>query len=478
MRRYLLFLFLLLLFLTPFCHGQVANQLVTIGANGKYLYNSITGKPMFLVGEDVFDLSTQVNQASVQQYFQDRASRGYNAVWMAVIDQGDQNNKPNDYYGNGPFNGQTWFSANENSGTGPAYWANQDWVIQQAAKLNIIVLLHVSFFGSSSEPYDLASALAASDATMTAYGTFLGNRYRGYNNIIYVLGGDTDPSASGVTAKLNDIANGILAADTNHLITMEGCRGTCRFGSQKNSIQSFGGRPPSWIKLNWTYTHQADAVTSCQASYSSSPWLPPLLGEDDYETTPLGPSGGLTALQYREQGYWEILSGCYLGRVIGNAAIWSLNSVPAGANHWTPWLTELSSGQSVAEEFIGLLFRQRKHWLLVPDISHTYLTGGYNFGAALSVLARTSDGQTMIAYIPNGGAATVTVNMAGIVSSTSTVNEWWYNPRTGVATHIGMHANSGSRAFTPPDSNDWVLVLDDNSAGLAGPGAGGKRRRK
>src|SRR5208282_3050192 len=117
------------------------------------------------------------------------------------------------------------------------------------------------------------------------------------------------------------------------------------------------------------------------------------------------------------------------------------------------------------------LMNSREHWLMVPDASNTYLTGGFGSGVTESVLARTSDGQTMIAYIPNGNATTVTINMAGITSSSSTVNANWYNPQTAAATFIGSFANSSSKIFTPPDDNDWVLVLDDASANLPAPGA-------
>ena len=34
----------------------------------------------------------------------------------------------------------------------------------------------------------------------------------------------------------------------------------------------------------------------------------------------------------------------------------------------------------------------------------------------------------------------------------------------------GTYANSGSRRFMPPDANDWVLVIDDASAGFGAPG--------
>src|SRR4029077_20328832 len=86
--------------------------------------------------------------------------------------------------------------------------------------------------------------------------------------------------------------------------------------------------------------------------------------------------------------------------------------------------------------------------------------------------ARSSDGQTIIVYDPVGNTQAFTVNMAGITSASSTVKECWYNPSNGVSTLIGTHANSGAVVFTPPDSNDWVLVLDDNSANLSAPGGG------
>jgi hypothetical protein len=86
------------------------------------------------------------------------------------------------------------------------------------------------------------------------------------------------------------------------------------------------------------------------------------------------------------------------------------------------------------------------------------------------VAARTSDGQTIIAYIPNGNATTVTINMSQITSATSTTNCWWYNPSTGSTALIGTYPNSGTMNFTPPDSNDWVLVIDDAGASLGAPG--------
>src|SRR5260370_24166127 len=114
--------------------------------------------------------------------------------------------------------------------------------------------------------------------------------------------------------------------------------------------------------------------------------------------------------------------------------------------------------------------RSREHWKMVPDINHTVVTAGYGSGDTVTVTSRTSDGQTIIAYIPNGNAATVTVDMGRITSAGKAAKCWWFNPSSGASTSIGMYASSGPRKFVAPDSNDWVLVIDDATANLPAPG--------
>jgi hypothetical protein len=47
---------------------------------------------------------------------------------------------------------------------------------------------------------------------------------------------------------------------------------------------------------------------------------------------------------------------------------------------------------------------------------------------------------------------------------------WWFNPRDGGSFHAGTCQTTGRREFVTPDSNDWVLVMDDYSAELPAPG--------
>jgi hypothetical protein len=52
-----------------------------------------------------------------------------------------------------------------------------------------------------------------------------------------------------------------------------------------------------------------------------------------------------------------------------------------------------------------------------------------------------------------------------------TLQPWWYDPRTGAADRLERCNGGGKQTFeSPPYGPDWVLVLDDVTAGYAAPG--------
>jgi hypothetical protein len=166
------FLFLVLAVLSPLAlWAQVPNQLVTISSDGKHLVNSITGQPVFLTGDSPQLLSIMLSNADVNTYLQDRAARGFNAIWVISTDQLDQTNPPKDFFGNVPFDG-AWFTNPD-----PAYWAHQDSVIQAAQSLGITVFLMPSFVGNNDgDVYDTPAYRASTVATIQGYGTFIAIR--------------------------------------------------------------------------------------------------------------------------------------------------------------------------------------------------------------------------------------------------------------------------------------------------------------
>ncbi|MBZ5635740.1 MAG: glycoside hydrolase family 140 protein [Acidobacteriia bacterium] len=427
-----------------------------ISGNGKYLVNS-SGTPVFLQAEDGWALSNELSNADADTYLIDRASRGFNAIWIGAADNVYQDGAPNNNAGQAPFSGADF--TNENS----AFWAHVDFIVSEAAKYGITIFLDPGFVGLLAADGYLTSYQSSSQTVLTNYGAFLGARYKNSPNIVWVLGGDWDPSLLSVT-RLGYLAAGIVSQDTNHLMTVE----VCRFCTPSNQSSMDAWTASTPIQINWVYAPYVNVQASCASNYARSGALPAVMGEDHYEG-----ENGMTALTLRQEGYWGILSGCTLGRVWGNNPIWCFDSAKAVAscNTGTTWQSALSSAGSTSQQYLGQLMRSREHWKLVPDTSHAYLTGGFGSGSTLSVLARTSDGQTMIAYFSDGNATNKMINMAGIISASSTVHAWWFNPQTSARTDLGTFPSSGTRTFTALDGNDWVLVLDDNSASLPPPGA-------
>lgn len=454
----------------PIVNAQ--GEFITLDPSGKYLINSITKHPVFITGDSAWSLITQLDNADVDLYLSDRASRGFNYIWCAAADNHYQSSAPKDYYGDSPFDGPDF--TNEDA----KYWKHVDYVIRRAAAYGITVALDAGFVGLDSSEGYLASYQRTSDRVLRAYGEFLGDRYKAFPNLIWALGGDVT-SEAGVGPKLAALASGIRSKDAVHLIVAEG-------QPQSASLDTFANT--TWSDLNWLYFHTTNIPAGVSRNYARSPWLPPFQGEGWYEN-----DHSMTQLQLREQGYWAVLSGAYLGNGgFGNNPLWYFNGGPQARVGEPTWQSQLGGPGSIAQASLGKLFRSREHWKLVPDINHTVLTKGYDsrgilswvresvrsfvyqtpyrLGSEPSVAARTTDGETIIAYVPNGNATTITIDMTKITDSQTQARGWWFNPRDGSASSIGTFVTTGSRRFTPPDGNDWILVIDSLSAQLSAPG--------
>lgn len=439
-------------------------QFLALSTSGTYLVNPSTGNPVFLVGDDGWSVATQLDNADADTYLSTRASQGYNIIWLAAADNVYQNDAPDNYYGFAPFSGSDF--TNE----GSQYWSHIDSIVQEAESYGIIVAIDPAFVGLSSADGYLNSYNNSSCSTLTAYGAFLGNRYKGYPNIVWATGGDASPGLVSYS-KLNCLDQGIVGADPNHLLTMEACpQATCGFGSTSTSedwTKANVGTTPVPMNLNWVYNQYQSIQSSCAANYAAAQTAgPSLVGETWYEN-----DRGLNALQIREEGYWGVLSGCTTGYIFGNDPVWCFNatSSAAGCDNSVTWQSQLTSNGSVTQEWMGKLMRSREFWKMVPDSANAVLTGGIGSGTSISVAGCTSDGETCIIYDPLGSAQAPHIAMSRF---SGTVQAWWFNPQTGATTNAGTFANSGTQTFTPANGNDWVLVLDLQSAGLPAPGVG------
>ena len=434
----------------------IGNQAtIQLSGDGTYLVNA-AGTPVFITGDAAWSLIARLNITDANIYLANRAAKGFNVVIVNLMEHAFAQNCncgwgcPN-LAGTLPFPTDQIFTAPNES-----YFVYADSIIDAAAGHGITVLLDPIYLG-----YDCgcqgwcASLKGVSNTVARNWGQWVGNRYKGRNNIVWLIGGDCDPVAQGADTKTAQVALGIKDVDSAHLMTAHN-------NVEESSQDIWNGA--SWLNLNGIYSYTVAGVPGVsQANYQRSGALPQF-GLEFYYTDP---QQTITDAQARGQWYWAVLAGSNRGTFYGDDPIWHFNSV--GEAQTPTWQDAMEFTISYQIGYAGALMRSRRHWLMVPDFAHSVLTAGYSSGANVAVCSRASDGSSIIVFMPN--SRQVTIDMSKIADTGSEAKCWWYNPRDASTTLIGTYANSGTRNFTPPDNNDWVLVIDSNALGFVAPGA-------
>ena len=189
---------------------------------------------------------SRIIRSQIQTYVSTRASQGFNTLQIDCVTPNYGGLNPNGIAtdeGYTPW-GATPFTTYETVN----YWPKIDWIVQLCASYNILAFLNPYLQGGNS---DLGNAGVAA---ATAYGTFLGNRYKNSPNVMwyfgndYVVGSTTDFNAE--TALLQAIRN---AGDT-HMRTMEVGLGT---GNGDWSFEEVAGGYGSFaanLEINGVYS--------------------------------------------------------------------------------------------------------------------------------------------------------------------------------------------------------------------------------
>ncbi len=431
-------------FTTPALPAAIGGYPIKLSANKQYLLDH-NNQPVMINGDTAWSLITQLTNADAELYLTDRAAKGYNLALVELIEHKFSSNAPANIYGDQPFT-----TAGNFATPNEAYFAHADWVIQKAAENGITVLLTPMYLGFNSTEGWKTEVGNSSLATMRSYGQFIGNRYKDYPNIIWVIGGDTDMTP--YLSKMRELVAGIKDFDTSHLMTAHTV-------PEEGTVDRLASE--TWLDLNNIYTY-FNSYQVAQTQYNKVPFRPFFLMETYYER-----EHSSTPLMLRKQAYWSVLSGGLLGHIYGNCPIWYFEA-PAGSQYCSivSWKGQLNTAPANQLAYVGKLFGSRPFYNLVPDQAHTVLTAGYGSANFLVTTARTSDGSTVISYIP--ASATVTIDMTKI--SGTTAQAYWYDPSNNTATLIGTFPTTGSRNFTTPNGNDWVLVIDNVALGFPPPG--------
>ena len=413
-----------------------------VSADGRYLVDQ-HAVPFLISGDSPQALVVNVSEADADSYFADRQAAGFNAVWINLLC---------DTYTGGRDDGSTYdgiipfTTPGDLSTPNPTYFARADAMLQRAAQHGLVVFLDPAETGGWLGVLNANGAAAA-----RAYGRYLGSRYRGFDNVVWMSGNDFQswPDA-GDDAVVQAVAQGIQDTDTRHIHTIE-----------LNYLVSGSLDDTNWaniIQLNASYTYYP-TYAEVLRDYNRPNALPTFLVEANYEFEHNAADEGTPQI-LRRQEYWSLLSGA-AGQFYGNHYTWPFAS---------GWQQELDTTGSLQMGYVGSLFAPLPWYSLIPDQNHSLVTAGYGTFADSGALAdsdyltaaRTPDGALAVAYMPT--QRTITVDMSAL-GATATAQ--WYDPSNGTFSAVAGSplANQGTRDFTPPGTNhdgdgDWVLVLE------------------
>jgi hypothetical protein len=411
--------------------------------NGRYLVDQ-NNRPFLLAGDAPQALMVNLNEADAETYFANRKAHGFNAVWINLLcnNYTGGRNDGSTYDGILPFT-----TAGDLATPNEAYFDRCDRMLRLAAKYDLLVILDPIETGGW-----LKTMLSNGVPKCRAYGQYLGDRYKGFKNILWMSGNDfQDWKDANNDAVVIAVAQGIKEKDPRPLHTTE------LDYLVSSSLDDVRWEPILGVDAAYTYYPTYAEVIK---AYNRSPFLPVVMIEADYEL-----EHNSTPVILRRQEYWSLLSGA-TGQVYGNGAIWPFSS---------GWKSPLDSPGAVQMAYLQALFTPHAWYRLVPDQNHTTVTAGYGtFDATMTdsnryvmnsdyvTAGRTPDGSLVIAYMPS--LRPLTVDMTRLRGPATAQ---WYDPSRGVYTPIAGSPlpNTGSHVFAPPGNNgdgdgDWVLLLE------------------
>jgi hypothetical protein len=407
---------------------------VRVGTDQRHLVDR-SGQPYLVHGDSAWSLLSALTKEDAELYLTDRAQKGVNSIIVNLIEH--KFNGPANRYGQEPFLVKGDFATPNEK-----YFEHADWVIRKAGEKGIQVFLapiYLGYRGLDEGWWD--EVLANGPEKCRNWGRFVGARYKDFDNIVWITGGDRDPGEA--LPHMNAFVAGVKEFDTRHIFTAH-CHPDHSAAEQYTA---------GWLDLNNTYSYEIVHEKIAEA-YRRTPAQPFVLMETTYEG-----EHNASEVQVRRQAYWALLGGA-TGQFFGNRPIWLFDP---------GWKAAINAQGSRDMARVEKLFLSRAWQDLVPDAKHEVVVDGLGEFRGLDYLsaARTADGGTMIAYLPTARSFTVDLNKI----SGRIVRAWWFDPRSGKSQRIGeFPAAVGKRRFTPPGPGDWVLVIDNASLNLPAPG--------
>ncbi len=429
-----------------------------ISGNRRY-FTDENGNPFFWLGDTGWLLFTKLSREDAEKYLENRSKNGFNVIQVMVLHTLSAVN----IYGDSALVNKNISLPKVTPGNAFEdrqqydYWDHIDFIVSMAAEKGLYMAL-VPVWG------DNVKAGRVSNEQAEIYAAWLAERYRDKSNIIWLNGGDIKGNDS--TRIWNTIGYTLRKTDADHLIS---------FHPRGRTQSSMWFHNEQWLDFNMFQSghrrYDQDDTELCygednwkyvQSDFNKIPVKPVLDGEPSYERIPQGLHDTLqpywTDNDVRRYAYWSVFAGA-CGHTYGHNAVMQMHKPGDTDNSYGVkdyWYDAID--HPGAKQIIHLknLMLSRAYFERVPDQS--LIAGQQGEKYDYLVASRGSD----YAFVYNYNGRNFKVNMGKI--SGDQVKAYWFNPRNGNITIIGVFPNNGIIEFDPPgeklDGNDWVLIID------------------
>lgn len=444
---------LLILALLP----SPASAQIRVSANGRYLQQA-DGKPFLYLADTAWELVHRLTREETGEYMKNREAKGFTVIQISALPLHGELNDPN-IYGDPPF-----LDANPST-PNPAWFRHVDYVLAKAAEHRLVVGL-LPTWGRHWKHRGAASPLLNA-GNARAYGEFLGRRYR-QASLIWILGGDDNPTLPAERATMEALAAGLRVGDGGaHLIT---------FHPRGPGLSSTYLQDAKWLDFHMAQSSHAardhDTGLYIENDRALHPPRPTLDGEPRYEALNIGfyLKDHSRLLRFddsdtRQAAYWAMLAGA-CGHTYGNNNVWQMWAPGRKPALWADihWRQALDHPGAFQMGHLRRLFESHP-WQLLEPAQHWIASGPRDGGAKIRA-ALASDRSFGFIYSPHGEPFTLDQRKL----SGESIGEAWFDPRYGVIYPLHTSDTKGFQTYVPPTQGrgqDWLLILQDPSLAVS-----------
>ena len=445
-------------------------QDLRVSDNQRFLVNG-NGEPFFWLGDTGWEMLHRLDRQEMEYYMRNRAGKGFSVIQTVIIGEIEGLTFPN-------MEGNLPFEEFDPERPVEGYFEMVDYALKKANEFGLVLALLPTWHRyvlPGSHPL-LNEEAVFNQENAYAYGKFLGERYKDAPNIVWVLGGDW-PAGPQIESR-DAMASGLTEGDSGlHLIS---------YHPRGQQTSSTWLHDRDWLDFNMVQTgHQAPSFNVYDwifNDYMLTPPKPVINGEPSYEEIGIwfNPVNGRhDDYEVRKQAYWSVFAGAF-GHTYGNNNIWQMNRDDESSRIWPNRTWDEAMESKGAGQLIHLrrLMESRPFLTRIPDQG---ILMGDNPSHASDHIRVTRDGTAgqndasyIMAYLPYYRS----FNISTEVIPGEKLKVWWYDPQTGHAYPRGILENDGEFEFSNWNDlikegmggPDWVVVIDDLSAGYKAPG--------